>query len=63
MIYLNSLLRSSILFDAETMYNVEETEHRQLERNEEEIMRKLHKTRRGCPSQYILTQNKNSLIF
>ena len=57
MIYLNSLLRSSILFDAETMYNVEETEHRQLERNEEDVMRNLHKTGHGCPFQYILTQN------
>ena len=48
-IYSNSLLRSSILFAAETMYNVKETEYRQLEGIEEDMMRKLIKTGRGCP--------------
>ena len=49
MIYLNSLLRSSILFASETMYNVKENEYRQLERIEEDMLRKLFKTVKGCP--------------
>ena len=49
MIYLNSLLRSSILFAAETMYDVKENDYRQLERIEEDMIRKLFKTSRGCP--------------
>ena len=48
-IYLNSLLRSSILYGAETMYNVKENEIRQLERIEENMLRKLFKTGQGCP--------------
>ena len=47
--YLNSLLRSSILFAAKTMYNVNETECRQLERIAEDIFRKSLKTKRVCP--------------
>ena len=34
LIYLNSLLRSTILYAAETMYNEKENKIRQLERNE-----------------------------
>ena len=49
MIYLNSLLRSSILFAAETMYNIKENEYRKLERIEEEMLRKLFKSVKGCP--------------
>ena len=44
LIYLNSLLRSSILFAAETMYNIKETEFRLIERIEEELLRKFFKT-------------------
>ena len=47
-IYLNSLLRSSILFAAETMYNVKENEFRQVEPIEEDLLRKLFKTGKGC---------------
>lgn len=49
MIYLNSLLRSSILFAAEAMYDIKESDFRQLERIEEDLIRKLFKTGRGCP--------------
>ena len=49
MIYLNSLLRSSILFAAEAMYNTKENELRQIERIEEELLRKIFKTGQGCP--------------
>ena len=48
MIYINSLLRSSILYAAETMYNVKENEMRQIERIEKNMLRKLFKTRKGC---------------
>ena len=49
MIYLNSLLRSSILYAAEAMYNVKEKELRMLERKEENLLTKLFKTGQGCP--------------
>ena len=48
-IYLNSLLRSSILFAAETMYNINEDEYRHIERIEEDLLRKIFKTEQGCP--------------
>ena len=48
MIYVNSLLRSSILFAAEAMYNVNETECRNIERIEEDIMRNIFDTGKGC---------------
>ena len=48
MIYLNSLLRSSILFAAEAMYNVKEIEYRHIERIEEDMMRKIFETGKGC---------------
>ena len=49
MIYLNSLLHSSILYASEAMYNVKENELRQIERIEENMLRKLFKTGQGCP--------------
>ena len=48
-IYLNSLLRSTILFAAETMYNIQEKEYRQIERIEEDMLRRIFKTGKGCP--------------
>ena len=44
LIYLNSLLRSSILFAAEAMYNLKENEVRVLERIEENLLRKIFNT-------------------
>ena len=46
---MKSLLRSSILYACETYYNLKESEVRQLERIEEEFLRELLKTSRGCP--------------
>ena len=48
MIYINSLLRSTTLFAAETMYNVTEKEYRIIERIDEDMMRRVFKTGRGC---------------
>ena len=48
MIYLNSLLRTSILFSAEAMYNVKEMEYRHIERIEKDIIRKIFKNGKGC---------------
>ena len=47
-IYLQSLLRSSILYGSETMNNVKEVEWRELERIEESVMLKIFKTLRSC---------------
>ena len=43
------MLRSSILYAAETYYNLKETELRALERIEENFLRQLLKTSEGCP--------------
>jgi hypothetical protein len=48
MIFMNVMLRSSILYASETYYNLKETEIRQIERIEEGYMRQLLKTSRGC---------------
>jgi hypothetical protein len=49
MIFLNVMLRSSILYASETYYNLKENEIRSLERIEESFMRQLLKTSKGCP--------------
>ena len=48
-IFLNAILRSSILYGSETYYNLKEGELRALERIEESFMRQLLKTGKGCP--------------
>ena len=48
MIYLNSILRSSILFAAEAMYNLNENEVRQIERIEENLLWEIFNTGKGC---------------
>ena len=48
-VFLNVMLRSSILYACETYYNLKETEIRQLERIEETFLRKMFKTSKGCP--------------
>ena len=49
MILLNALLRPSILYPCEAYYNLKETEIRQIERIEENFLRKVLNTTRGCP--------------
>ena len=49
------MLRSSILYAADTYYDLKETELRELERIEEVFLRKLMK--------YILNQDEESLIY
>ena len=46
---MNVMLRTSILYACETYYNLKEQETRQLERIEENFMRQLLKTSKGCP--------------
>ena len=48
-IFLNVMLRSSILYAAETYYNLKEGEIRAIERIEECFLRQLLKTTKGCP--------------
>ena len=48
-IFLNVMLRSSILYASETYYNLKETELRAIERIEEAFLRRLFKTSKGCP--------------
>ena len=49
LIFLNVMLRSSILYPSETYYNLKEGEIRALERIEENFLRQLLKTSKGCP--------------
>ena len=48
-LFLNVLLRSSILYAAETYYNMKENEIRALEGIEEHFIRKLLNTTKACP--------------
>ena len=48
-IYLNSLLRASILYGAEAMMNITEEDYRKLEQIEESLMRQLFVTDKSCP--------------
>ena len=47
--FLNMVLRSSILYASETYYNLTESQVRTLERIEEGYLRKLFQTSKGCP--------------
>ena len=49
LIYIQTLIRNSILYASETMYNVLETEWRALEQIEESVLLKVFKTKRSCP--------------
>ena len=49
MVFLNVMLRPSILYACETYYNLKEYEIRQLERIEENYLRKMFKTTKGSP--------------
>ena len=48
-IYLNSILRGSILYATETMINIKEEDFRHIEQIEEDQMRKLFDTDKSCP--------------
>ena len=48
-IFLNVMLRNSILYASETYYNLKEVEIRAIERIEESFLRQLLKTSKGCP--------------
>ena len=49
MILLNAILRPSILYACDMMYNMKEREIRQIERIEENFIRKVLNTSKGCP--------------
>ena len=49
LIFMNSMLRGAILYACDMYYNLKESELRQIERIEEEYMRKVLQTTRGCP--------------
>ena len=49
MILLNTILRPSILYACDVYYNLKERELRELERIEENFLRKVLKTTKGCP--------------
>ena len=49
MIFLNVMLRGSILYACEVYYDLKENELRQIERIEEGYLRQILKTTKGCP--------------
>ena len=49
MIFMNVMLRGSILYASETYYNLTENQLRSIERIEEGFLRKILKTTKGCP--------------
>ena len=48
-ILMNSILRGTILYASDMYYDLKEKELRQIERIEENFLRKLLKTTKGCP--------------
>ena len=48
-IFMNSILRGSILYAAECYYDLSENQLRRIERIEENFMRKIFKTNKSCP--------------
>ena len=48
-IFMNSILRGSILYASDTYYNLTESQLRSIERIEETYLRKVLKTTKGCP--------------
>ena len=48
-ILINVMLRGTILYACDMYYNLKETDWRQIERIEEEFLRKILKTTKGCP--------------
>ena len=48
-IFMHAMLRPSILYASETYYNLAESQMRQIERIEENFLRQIFKTGRGCP--------------
>ena len=48
-IYMNSILRGSTLYACETYYNLSEHELRALEKIDEDFMRQIYETGKGCP--------------
>ena len=53
LIYIHTLIRTSILYAAETMFNVTESELRALESIEESILTKVCVTKRSCPKRLL----------
>ena len=49
LVFLDVMLRSSILYASECYYNLKEKDIRSIERIEEDFLRKLFKTTKGCP--------------
>ena len=72
-IFLNAILRPSILYASETYYCLSEHQIRQIERIEEQFLRKLFKTSKGCPISQLYLESghiparfqiyKNRLLF
>ena len=53
LIYIHTLIRTSILYAAETMYNVTEQELRALEQIEESVLQEVFVTKRSCPKRLL----------
>ena len=63
-VFLRSLLRSSIIYSAETYYNLTEAEVREMEKMEESYLLQLYNTETGCPrSQLYLESGVYPLRF
>ena len=63
-VFLRSLLRSSIIYSAETYYNLTEAEVREMEKIEESYLLQLYNTETGCPrSQLYLESGVYPLRF
>ena len=57
LIYVKSLIRNSILYAAEAMYSVNESQYRALEAIEESVLLKVFKTLKSCPRYLIYLES------
>ena len=56
-IYIQSLIRTSLLYGSETMYNITEKELRAIESIEESAIQKALKTKRSCPKHILYLES------
>ena len=61
-IYIQSLIRNSILYAAETMYKVKETDYRALEMIEESVMKKVFQTKKTCPRHFMYLEAEMQFV-
>ena len=61
-IYIQSLIRNRILYAAETMYKIKETDYRAIEMIEESVMKKVFQTKKTCPRHFMYLEAEMQFV-